>query len=128
MIHWNTTTLSPPPLLRRFTNQEIWSMVQSGGTAAEWNFDRFPCHTQAVERCVKLVTEASHKDVGSNSRVSFIRTILLSKSSTPNFSRKSHFKVPKETEGKFGTIFDYKLKFNTMRNNFLFQRKFVNFL
>ncbi|GBN16860.1 hypothetical protein AVEN_30-1 [Araneus ventricosus] len=49
MIHWNTIILSPPSLLRRFSNQEIWSKVQSGGTAAEWKFDKFPCHTQAVE-------------------------------------------------------------------------------
>ncbi|GBN86724.1 hypothetical protein AVEN_139485-1 [Araneus ventricosus] len=41
MIRWNTTTLSPPHLLRRFTNQEICSKVQSGGTAAVWNFDKF---------------------------------------------------------------------------------------
>ncbi|GBM88191.1 hypothetical protein AVEN_57948-1 [Araneus ventricosus] len=100
MIHWNTITLSPPPLLRRFSNLEIWSKVQSVGTAAEWNFDKFPCHTQAVERCVKLVTEASQKVVGSNSRDGFIRTTLLSRSSMPSFTSKSSFKVPKETAGK----------------------------
>ncbi|GBM24085.1 hypothetical protein AVEN_38283-1 [Araneus ventricosus] len=100
MIHWNTITLSPPPLLRRFSNQEIWSKVQSGGTAAEWNFDRFPCHTQAVKRCVNLVTEALQKTVGSNSRDGFIRTTFLSRSSMSSFSSKSYFKVPKETEDK----------------------------
>ncbi|GBM49211.1 hypothetical protein AVEN_158185-1 [Araneus ventricosus] len=97
MIHWNTTSFSPPPFLRRFTNQEIWS---SGGTAAEWNLDKFQCHTQSVERGIKLVTEVSQKDVGSNSRDGFIRTTLLSRSSMPSFSSKSYFKVPKETEGK----------------------------
>ncbi|GBM60223.1 hypothetical protein AVEN_273530-1 [Araneus ventricosus] len=74
MIHWNTTTLSTPSLLRRVTNQDIWSKVQSGGTEAEWNFDKFPSHTQGMERCVKLVTEASQKVVLSNSRNGFIRT------------------------------------------------------
>ncbi|GBL96396.1 hypothetical protein AVEN_43714-1 [Araneus ventricosus] len=100
IINWNTITLSPPPLLRRFMNQEIWSKVQSGGTAAERNFDKFPCHAQAVERCVKLVTEASQKVVGSNSRDGFIRTALISRSSMLSFSSKSYFKVPKETEYK----------------------------
>ncbi|GBN25715.1 hypothetical protein AVEN_259451-1 [Araneus ventricosus] len=90
-IHWNTVTLSTPPLLRRFTNKEIWSKVQSGGTGAQWNFDKFPRYTQAVKRCVKLVTEASQKVVGSNSRNGFIRTTLLS---------RSYSKVPKEIEGK----------------------------
>ncbi|KAJ8888132.1 hypothetical protein PR048_007619, partial [Dryococelus australis] len=65
MIHWkSTTTLLRPPLLR-------------SGTAAEWNFDKFPCHTQVVERCVKLITEASQKVVGSNLRDGFTRTTLL---------------------------------------------------
>ncbi|GBN18008.1 hypothetical protein AVEN_1395-1 [Araneus ventricosus] len=36
MIHWNTITLSLPPLLRIISNQEIWSKVQSLGTAPEW--------------------------------------------------------------------------------------------
>ncbi|GBN74736.1 hypothetical protein AVEN_261085-1 [Araneus ventricosus] len=99
MIHWNTT-LSSPPLLQRLTNQDIWSKVQSGGTATEWNVDKFPCHTRAVERGVKLVTEASQKGVGSNSRDGFIITTHLLRSSMPGFSRKSYLKVPKETEGK----------------------------
>ncbi|GBM95908.1 hypothetical protein AVEN_119553-1 [Araneus ventricosus] len=100
MIHWNTITLSPLPLLRRFRNQQIWFKVQSGRTVADGNFDKFPCHTQAVERCVKMVTEASQKVVGSNCRGGFIRTTLLSGSPMPSFSSKSYFKVPKETEGK----------------------------
>ncbi|GBL73363.1 hypothetical protein AVEN_159386-1 [Araneus ventricosus] len=100
MIHWNTVRLSPQPLLRRFKDQQIWSKVQSGGTRAEWNFDKFPCHTQAMDRCVKLLTEASQKVVGSNSRDDFKRTTLLSRSSMPSFSSKSYFKLPKETEGK----------------------------
>ncbi|GBM80494.1 hypothetical protein AVEN_91780-1 [Araneus ventricosus] len=77
MIHWNTITLSPSLFLRIFSNQELWSKVQSGGTAAEWNFDNFPFLTQAVERCVKLVTEASQKVVGSNSRDGFTGTTIL---------------------------------------------------
>ncbi|GBO01256.1 hypothetical protein AVEN_207573-1 [Araneus ventricosus] len=99
MIHWNSITLSPPALLRRFSSQEIWSKVQSVGTAAEWNFDKFPCHTEAMKRCVKLVNEASEKIVSSNSRDGFMKTTLLSRSSMPSFSRKSYFKVPRETEG-----------------------------
>ncbi|GBL97186.1 hypothetical protein AVEN_116163-1 [Araneus ventricosus] len=59
MIHWNTITLAPPPLLKRFSNQEIWSKIRSGGTAAEWNFGKFTCHAQAAKRCVKRITEAS---------------------------------------------------------------------
>lgn len=75
-ILWNNTPLLSQPLLRRVTNQEIWSKVQSRGTEAEWNCDQFPCHSQAVEQCVKLVTEASQKVVVCNSRDGLIRITL----------------------------------------------------
>ena len=48
IIDWNTTAFLPPPLLRRVLDE----------TADKWNFDKFPCHTQVVEHCVKLVIEA----------------------------------------------------------------------
>ncbi|GBN79988.1 hypothetical protein AVEN_144549-1 [Araneus ventricosus] len=104
MIHWNTITLSPPPLLQTFSNQEIWSKIQSVGTAAEWNFDKFPCYTQAVERCVKLVTEASQKAIGSNFRDCFIRTTLLSRSSMPSFSRHVGCQNSSKTETELAHI------------------------
>ncbi|GBM43925.1 hypothetical protein AVEN_125115-1 [Araneus ventricosus] len=65
-INWNlfcyrlNFSLSPPPLLRRFTNQEIWSNVQSGGTAAEGNLTSshvIPKQWNDGE----VVTEASQK-------------------------------------------------------------------
>ncbi|GBM10212.1 hypothetical protein AVEN_177481-1 [Araneus ventricosus] len=101
MIHWNNITLSPPPLLRKFSNQEIWSKVQSGGTATEWNFDKFPYLTQAMG----TMCEASNRGITKSRRFQFqrdgfIRTTLLSRSSMPSFSSKYYFKVPKETEGK----------------------------
>lgn len=94
MIDWTNTDLSPPPLLRRVSDEDIWSKVESGKTAEEWKFDKFPCHTQAVERCVKLVTEASQKVVGSSNRDGFIRTTLLSRATMPSFSSKSSFILP----------------------------------
>ena len=68
------------------------SSVIKSGTGAEWNFDKFPCHTQAVERCVKVVTEASQKNV-AKSRDGFIRTMVLSRSIMPRFLHKSEFKI-----------------------------------
>ena len=56
------------------------------------DFEKFPCHTQAVERCVKLVTEASSKVCGHSARDGFIRATLLSRSAMPTFSHKSEYK------------------------------------
>lgn len=92
MICWATCKLSPPPLLRRITDEEIKQLIHSGTPLAP-DFNDFPCHTQAVERCVKLVSEASKKVCGVDARDGLIRTTLLSRSIMPEFSTKSDFKV-----------------------------------
>lgn len=94
IINWTNTDLTPPPLLRRVTDDEIWAKITAGETADEWNFGKFPCHTQAVERCVKLVTEASKKVVGAKSRDGFIRSTLASRAAMPKFSSKCSFNLP----------------------------------
>ena len=51
-----------------------------------------PCHTQALERHIKLVTEASAVVVGVKKRDGFIRTTLQSRKQMPKFETKSQFK------------------------------------
>lgn len=80
MIHWGTITPSPAPMPRRLTDQEIWLKVKSSGIACEWYFNEVSYHAKAVERCVKVFTEASQKMVGFISRDGFIRTIFVSRS------------------------------------------------
>lgn len=93
IIDWNTTVLTPPPLLRRVSDDEIWAKITVGETADDWNFGKFPCHTQAVERCVKLVTESSQKVVGANNRDGFIRSTLASRALMPKFDSKCNFNL-----------------------------------
>lgn len=96
MIDWNTAALSPPPLLRRVSDDDLWTKIKSGESADEWNFGKFPCHTQAAERCVKLVTEASQNVVGFKSRDGLIRTTLQSRAAMSSFSSKCDFNLPKK--------------------------------
>ncbi|KAI4458007.1 ubiquitin-conjugating enzyme e2 [Holotrichia oblita] len=44
----------------------------------EINYLKFPSHTQSVERCVKLVTEATEKVCGHENRGGYIRATLKS--------------------------------------------------
>ncbi|KAJ9582304.1 hypothetical protein L9F63_003340 [Diploptera punctata] len=99
MINWMDCELSSSPLLAEISDDEIKSHVDSD-SIRDWNitFKQFPVHTQAVERCVKLVTEASDKVCGAESRDGFIRTTLLSRSPRPNFTNKSVLKVPPATK------------------------------
>ena len=51
----------------------------------------FPCHTQAVERTVQLVTRASVKVCGPDARDGFIRNTLQSRKDLPKVRTKSDF-------------------------------------
>lgn len=92
LIDWKSTKICPPPVLRNITDDEIRSLIQSA-EIPKWDLTNFPCHTQAVERCVKLVSEASLKVCGSESRDGYIRTSLLSRSIMPKFSKKTEYRV-----------------------------------
>nr|CAH7727548.1 unnamed protein product [Callosobruchus chinensis] len=89
MIDWITTTTSSPSLPRK-----VWTKITSSDTAKEWNFDNFPCHTQAVERFVKLVTEASQKIVGFKNGDAFIKSTVISRGVMPVFD--SNIATPKD--------------------------------
>lgn len=92
MMDWSTTKISSPPLLRGISNEEIESFIKSG-EIPDWDIKEFPCHTQAVERCVKLVTEASLKVCGPQSRDGYIRATLKSRDAIKEFSTKADYKV-----------------------------------
>ena len=47
-------SVTPPPLLSEYTEDQLRSIVDT-----QRSIQLIPCHTQAVERGVKLVTESS---------------------------------------------------------------------
>ena len=55
LIDWQNTDVTEPPLLEDISVDELEMLVASGETLVT-DFPRYPCHTQAVERTVKLVT------------------------------------------------------------------------
>jgi hypothetical protein len=61
--------------------------------AIHWNLKKLPCHTQAVERCVKLVTEASAAVCGTAARDGFIRVRNEARKKMPKFDTKNDFVV-----------------------------------
>lgn len=91
IINWNSCALYPPPILRGLNEDDIKSLINSNNKSIR-EMQKFPCHTQAVERCVKLVTEASNKVCGHEARDGYIRATLKSRSLMPHFSQKSDFK------------------------------------
>ena len=64
-INWMTCELSSLPFLAEMSDDEIKS--QNGSDSLrDWNsiFKQIPVYMQAVEGCVKLVTEAPGKNCG----------------------------------------------------------------
>lgn len=80
--------LTPPSLLAKIPSTHITSEK----ALPEYEYLKFPCHIQAVERCVKLVTKATGKVCGHENRDGYIRTIFKSRSLMPKFDTKSEFK------------------------------------
>ena len=92
MIPWQDYKVTEPPLTYNLSDEALKSIVKSGlGTVQ--NIKDFPCHIQAVERCIKLVTEASSAVCGEHKRDGFIRARILSRQQMPHFDTRKQFCV-----------------------------------
>ncbi|KAK4874509.1 hypothetical protein RN001_013869 [Aquatica leii] len=90
LIDWVDLKATPPPILHSIANNTIQRFINNPPVL---DFLRFPCHTQAVERCVKLVTEASRSVSDQESRDGLIRARIKSKSCIPSFENKSEYNI-----------------------------------
>jgi len=62
MIRWQDIDVTEPPMTSDITNNELDTFIEN---QAVFQFLKYPLHTQAVERNIKLVSEASAKVCGS---------------------------------------------------------------
>jgi len=70
MFEWSTWVPSEPALTKHLTNDQIAKRIKTGERG---DFVKeFPCHTQAVERAVKMVTEAAASVCGEDARHGFL--------------------------------------------------------
>lgn len=88
IIDWQNTVITEPPLTQMLTIVEIDSLIVSKETKS---IPKYPCHTQAVERHIKLVTEASASVCGEATRDGFIRNRIQSRTAMPRFDTKCQF-------------------------------------
>lgn len=93
LIDWSEG-VSEPPVTRGITTDSLKDLVNEGGIDRV-AFPRYPCHTQAVERHVKLVTKASLSVCGQKSRDGLIRSCLESRNLMPVFNTKAQYKKKK---------------------------------
>ena len=55
---------------------------------------KYPCHTQAVERAVRIVSEASAAVIGADAREGFIQQRVEAREELPKFESKKDY-LPK---------------------------------
>ena len=78
-----------PPLTRQYTMHELQSFINDPKPLVRDT--KYPCHTQAVERVIKLVTEAAAAVSGQERRDGYIRATLKNRSIMPVFETKKNF-------------------------------------
>ncbi|KAK4880966.1 hypothetical protein RN001_004285 [Aquatica leii] len=59
LIDWQKCEITEPPILSRISTQDLKDFINNPESSHRINFEKYPRHTQCVERCVKLVTKAS---------------------------------------------------------------------
>ena len=62
IIDWQTTNVTEPQSTKHLINTEVEALIKSKEKPK--NMKDFSCHTQAVERTIKLITDASAAVVG----------------------------------------------------------------
>ena len=80
MISWAENDITEPPLQKQVSSDSLKEFIRkTSETESKRNvgplidFPRFPSHTQAVERDVKLVTKAALNVCGSIAREGYVR-------------------------------------------------------
>ena len=75
--------MQQPQILSNLSDEEIESAITK-----PIQFPKFPCHTQSVERAVKLVTTVASEVEGQDARHGQILSIMASRNSRKDFATK----------------------------------------
>ena len=93
LIDWEENTrITDPPILKSIPDEKFQLFVTQKAEG-ELPLLRLPCHTQAVERAVKTVTEASGILCNKSEREGFIRNKIESRKVMPTFDSKKDFRA-----------------------------------
>ena len=85
----DSVTYDSPPVLRNLTTSEM--VVCANKEAPEkYRMLKIPCHSQAIERHVKLVLDASLKSCSIEERDVMIRAMKCSRAKIPKFGSKKY--------------------------------------
>ncbi|GBM39880.1 hypothetical protein AVEN_250205-1 [Araneus ventricosus] len=87
LIDWSNCVVTEPPITMHIKDQDLKEMCKEEQFPV-LSFEEFLCHTQYVERCVKLISEAAMKVCGETARDGYIRAKLQARKELPSFDNK----------------------------------------
>lgn len=87
LIDWQTTPRLEPVLTKHISTAQISTWLSST-TDVDVDIQPFPCHNQASERLVKIVTESASKVYGHDRRDGYIRVLQERRKLMPHFDTK----------------------------------------
>ena len=87
MIDWQKETVTKPSITKPLKRDKILASINEGILPEA--LPDFPCHSQAIERHVKLVKEASSQVYGAKARQGFVLSKLKSRAKLPKQDTKS---------------------------------------
>ena len=90
MINWFTSDRYEPPLARCIAQDQLKIFANNKDVAPMLTFPELPNHTHAVEKFVRLVTEACGS-VCEDQRDGFIRSRIESRSIMHQYNKKSDY-------------------------------------
>ena len=86
IIDWSTVQVFEPTILSRINTEVLDQAIQN-----PLSFPEFPCHSQSVERAVKLVTEAASKVCGGERRHNHIVSVVAARKARKPFKSKKYY-------------------------------------
>ena len=87
IINWDAVKVYEPRILQRISAAEI-----NATCGTPMTFPKYPCHSQSVERAVKLVSIASGKVCGLDKRHGFILSTIKNRKERKPFETKKDYK------------------------------------
>ena len=79
-------SLTEPPLIKELSTEELKKFARNPLTI------KIPCHSQCVERCIKMITEASQQVYDKDYRDGYIRAKIKFRHLIPTYRSKQDFK------------------------------------
>lgn len=89
MIDWNEP-FTEPPFTRNISYEELTALAENGEIITE-EIREVPCHSQATERHVKLVTEVSSRFTTHKRREGAAAVTIQGREKRPKFDSKQNF-------------------------------------